>query len=103
MIRRSSVFDFREGQPLAAKVQVKIREHPGQRAAATHRLGQLHNLFVSVMDGVAQRFINNCFQHHRRLMFIKQDELRVDVGFDGKLVQQARAKSVNGGNYRTLE
>jgi hypothetical protein len=36
-------------------------------------------------------------------MFIKQDELRIDVGFDGKLVQQARAKSVDGGDYRTFE
>src|SRR6185295_176075 len=35
--------------------------------------------------------------------FVEQDKLRIDVGFDRKLVEQARAESVDRGNYRAFE
>ena len=36
-------------------------------------------------------------------MLIQQDKLRIYVGFDRKLMQQSRTKTVNGRDYRAIE
>jgi len=37
------------------------------------------------------------------LVLVEQDKLRVDVGFDGELVQEPRTETVNRGNDRAFE
>ena len=43
-----------------------------------------------------KRFLNHRFKQHRRAVFIEQDELGIDTGFDRKLAKQTRAKAMNG-------
>ena len=55
------------------------------------------------MDCVGERFFDHRLEQHRRLMLVKKDKLRIDVGFDGKLVQQARTEAVNRRDHATFE
>src|ERR1043166_8045041 len=58
-------------------------------------LGKLQNGLVSGMDRLRQRLVDDGFEHHDRLMLIQQHELRIDIGFNRKLMQQTRTESVN--------
>ena len=48
-------------------------------------------------------FFDHGLQEHRGLVLVEQDKLRIDVGFDGELVQQTRTETVNRGNDRAFE
>ena len=55
------------------------------------------------MNRFGNCFLNDAFEQHRRLMLIKQNELRIDVSLDGKFAQQARAETVNRCYDRTFQ
>src|SRR5712692_10949195 len=56
-----------------------------------------------MMDCVRERFLDRGFQQHHGLMLVEQDELRIDVRLDRKLMQQARAKAVNRGDHSAFK
>jgi hypothetical protein len=56
-----------------------------------------------MMNRVCERFFNHRLQQHGSLMLIEQQKLRIDIGFDRKLMQQARTKAMNGRDHGTLE
>jgi hypothetical protein len=64
--------------------------------SAARALRQLNYFFIPVMDCLGKRFFDDGFEQHCCLMFIKQHELRIDVGFDRKFMKQARTEPVNG-------
>ena len=55
------------------------------------------------IDKCSERFFDGGLEEDRRLMFVKQLELRIDAGFDGKLVEQPRTESVNGRDHASVE
>ena len=66
---------------------MKLNQRIHERSASG-ALRELQNYFVVIMYCFGESFFNHGFQHHRGLMLIQQHKLRIDIGFDGKLMQQ---------------
>ena len=81
---------------------IKFRQGTGQRSAAG-ALRQLNYFFPAMMNGIGERLLDDGFEQHRRLVFVEQYELGINVRLNRKLMQQARTESVNRGNDRTFE
>src|SRR5260370_11689891 len=50
---------------------------------------------MAVLNGIGERFLDYRFQQHCRPMLVEQRELWMDIGLDGKLMEDARTKTVN--------
>ena len=102
MIGGCEVLDFINRQPLTAILAVQFNQRGRERRAAGS-LSELQNCFVAMMNRVSERFFNHRLQEHCRLMLIQQHKLRIDVGFDRKLMQQPRTKAVNRRDHRSFQ
>ena len=103
MICGGAFFDVLDRQTLIAVLAIEFGQGRGQHAAAAHALGHLNCLLVSALDCFSERFFHHRVEHHRRLVFVKQHELRINVRFYGKLVQQTRAQSMNRSDDSTFQ
>ena len=50
------------------------------------------------MNRFGESFFDHRVEHHDRLMLIQQDELRVDVCLNWKLMQQTRTETMDRGD-----
>jgi hypothetical protein len=65
---------------------------------APRPLRKLQDYFFVFMNCLGQSFFDHRFEHHRGLMLIEQHKLRIDIGFDRKLVQQTRTQPMDRGD-----
>ena len=94
MVFCRELFDFVRRQCFAAILPIKLYERRRERGPARPER-QLHDLFISVLNCIGERFFDHRFQKHGRPMLVEQGELRIDVGLDRKLMEDARTKTVN--------
>ena len=102
MVRRRKLFDRAERQSFATILPIEFDQGAGQRRPAKS-LRQLHDFFIAMMDRIRERFLDGGFQQHHCLMLVEQNELRIDVRFHRKLMQQPRTEPVDRGDHSPFQ
>ncbi len=81
---------------------MKVHQRSSQRRAAS-ALRQLDYFFVPMVNGVGQCFVDDGLEQHGGLMLIQQHKLRINIGFDGKFMQQTRTEPMDRRDDRAFE